>query len=99
MILAAGYMLWMVQRVFYGELSNPKNQGLPDLSAREATVLLPLVVLAIVMGDREPVFTRRSSRRRTRWCARSRDSDAAELRACRSAPAGTPAPRRRGGAR
>ena len=58
-ILAAGYVLWMVQRVFYGEVTNPKNQGLPDLSAREAAVLVPLVVLAIVMGVASPVFTRR----------------------------------------
>ncbi len=58
-ILAAGYVLWMVKRVFYGEVTNPKNQGLPDLSAREAAVLVPLVVLAIVMGVASPVFTRR----------------------------------------
>jgi NADH-quinone oxidoreductase subunit M len=58
-ILAAAYVLWMVKRVFYGELSNPKNQGLPDLSLREATVLVPLVVLAIVMGIASPAFTRR----------------------------------------
>ena len=58
-ILAAAYVLWMVKRVFYGELSNPKNQGLPDLSRREAIVLLPLVVLAIVMGIASPLFTRR----------------------------------------
>jgi NADH-quinone oxidoreductase subunit M len=53
-ILAAGYVLWMVKRVFYGELGNPRNQGLPDLSAREATVLVPLVVLAILMGVASP---------------------------------------------
>jgi NADH-quinone oxidoreductase subunit M len=58
-ILAAAYVLWMVKRVFYGELKNPKNQGLPDLSVREATVLLPLVVLALVMGIASPIFTRR----------------------------------------
>jgi NADH-quinone oxidoreductase subunit M len=58
-ILAAGYVLWMVKRVFYGELTNPKNQGLPDLSPREAAVLVPLVVLAIVMGLASPAFTRR----------------------------------------
>jgi NADH-quinone oxidoreductase subunit M len=58
-ILAAAYVLWMVKRVFYGELSNPKNQGLPDLSLRETTVLVPLVVLAIVMGIASPAFTRR----------------------------------------
>jgi NADH-quinone oxidoreductase subunit M len=58
-ILAAGYMLWMVKRVFYGEVSNPKNLGLPDLSLREATVLVPLVALAIAMGVASPAFTRR----------------------------------------
>jgi NADH-quinone oxidoreductase subunit M len=58
-VLAAAYILWMVKRVFYGELSNPKNQGLPDLSPRELAVLLPLVVLAFVMGIASPIFTRR----------------------------------------
>jgi NADH-quinone oxidoreductase subunit M len=58
-ILAAGYVLWMVKRVFYGELSNPKNQGLADLNLREAIVLVPLVVLALVMGIASPVFTRK----------------------------------------
>ena len=58
-ILAAAYVLWMVKRVFYGDVTNPKNQGLPDLSPREATILVPLVVLAIVMGIASPAFTRR----------------------------------------
>ena len=38
-ILAAVYMLWMVQRVFYGEVTNAKNANLPDLSAREWAVV------------------------------------------------------------
>jgi NADH-quinone oxidoreductase subunit M len=58
-ILAAGYVLWMVKRVFYGEVTNPRNAGLPDLSLREATVLVPLVALAIFMGIASPLFTRR----------------------------------------
>ena len=58
-ILAAGYVLWMVKRVFYGESTNPKNQGLADLTAREALVLVPLVVLALFMGVASPLFTRR----------------------------------------
>ena len=58
-ILAAGYVLWMVKRVFYGESTNPKNAGLADLSAREAFVLAPLVVLALFMGVASPLFTRR----------------------------------------
>jgi NADH-quinone oxidoreductase subunit M len=58
-ILAAGYVLWMVKRVFYGEVTNPKNRDLPDLSLREATVLVPLVALALFMGVASPLFTRR----------------------------------------
>ena len=57
-VLAAAYMLWMVQRVFYGEVTDPHNQELPDLAARETFVLTPLVVLALVMGIASPLFTR-----------------------------------------
>jgi NADH-quinone oxidoreductase subunit M len=58
-ILAAGYVLWMVKRVFYGEATNPKNAGLADLNLREAVVLVPLVALALFMGVASPLFTRR----------------------------------------
>ncbi|MFN8090720.1 MAG: NADH-quinone oxidoreductase subunit M [Vicinamibacteria bacterium] len=58
-ILAAAYVLWMVKRVFYGEATNPKNEGLADLSPREAFVLVPLVALALFMGVASPLFTRR----------------------------------------
>jgi NADH-quinone oxidoreductase subunit M len=57
-ILAAAYLLWMLQRVLYGEVTNPKNAALPDLSRREAAVLIPLVALSIVMGVASPLFTR-----------------------------------------
>jgi NADH-quinone oxidoreductase subunit M len=57
-ILAAAYILWMVQRVFYGDVTNPKNQNLADLSAREWVVLAPLVALALWMGVASPYFTR-----------------------------------------
>ena len=58
-ILAAGYILWMVKRVFYGEVTNSKNENLPDLSRREAMVLVPLVALALFMGVASPLFTKR----------------------------------------
>ncbi len=58
-VLAAAYLLWMVKRVFYGELRHPENEHLPDLSLREGIVLAPLVVLALVMGVASPAFTRR----------------------------------------
>jgi NADH-quinone oxidoreductase subunit M len=57
-ILAAGYVLWMVQRVLYGEVHNPENASLPDLSAREGVVLVPLAALALFMGVASPLFTR-----------------------------------------
>ena len=57
-ILAAAYILWMVQRVLYGEVTRPENERLPDLSAREAAVLVPLVALALFMGIASPLFTR-----------------------------------------
>jgi NADH-quinone oxidoreductase subunit M len=49
-ILSAVYMLWMFQRVMFGELSNPKNQVLKDLNAREIAIMAPLVVMIFVMG-------------------------------------------------
>jgi NADH-quinone oxidoreductase subunit M len=58
-ILAAGYVLWMVKRVFYGEVTNEKNRNLLDLNLREAAVLIPLVALAVFMGVASPLFTRR----------------------------------------
>ena len=44
------YLLWMYQRVFYGEVTNPVNTKLRDLDAREQLSLWPLVVAALVMG-------------------------------------------------
>ena len=77
------YMLWMVQRVLLRRGHRPaERRTLPDLSAREACVLAPLVALAIFMGVASPLFTRtdragggragaerarRSCRRRRRW--------------------------------
>ena len=49
-ILGAVYMLWLVQRVFFGPLKNEKNKKLKDLSPREGVVLLPLIVMVFVIG-------------------------------------------------
>jgi NADH-quinone oxidoreductase subunit M len=49
-ILAAAYLLWLYQRVFFGHNNNPKNARLRDLSAREMATLAPLVVLAFAIG-------------------------------------------------
>ena len=49
-ILAAVYMLWMFQRVMMGKVTNPKNENLKDLSARELVVMLPLVLFIFWIG-------------------------------------------------
>ncbi len=49
-IFAAVYLLWMVQRVFFGKITNEKNRGLKDLTAREIGLMLPLLFLMVYMG-------------------------------------------------
>ncbi|MBN2370264.1 MAG: NADH-quinone oxidoreductase subunit M [Vicinamibacteria bacterium] len=58
-VLAAGYMLWMIERVLHGPVKHASNSCLRDLTAREAFVLVPLVVLTIFMGVASPLFTRK----------------------------------------
>jgi NADH-quinone oxidoreductase subunit M len=55
-ILSAVYMLWMFQRLFYGEVTNEHNRHLPDLSFREWAILGPLAAAAIFMGVFPNVF-------------------------------------------
>ena len=49
-ILAAVYLLWMFQKIFQGEVRNKKNIGLPDLSAREVALLVPILILIFWIG-------------------------------------------------
>ena len=49
-ILAAVYMLSVVQKVFFGPLTNPKNKRLPDISSREALAVAPLIILMFTIG-------------------------------------------------
>jgi NADH-quinone oxidoreductase subunit M len=49
-ILNAAYMLWLYQRMFFGEIENEKNKLLPDLSGREWAYMLPLVVMSLWIG-------------------------------------------------
>lgn len=56
-ILTASYMLGMIQRIFYGDLSHRATQVAPlDLNAREHLALWPLVALFLFMGIASPVF-------------------------------------------
>ncbi|MEE2648705.1 MAG: NADH-quinone oxidoreductase subunit M [Acidobacteriota bacterium] len=49
-VLAAAYLLWLYQRVMLGEVKDDEIAGLKDLNLREAMTLIPLVIMAIVMG-------------------------------------------------
>jgi NADH-quinone oxidoreductase subunit M len=57
-ILSAVYMLWMFQRVFYGDVVHEENSGLADLRPREWAAILPLLVAALVMGIFPTLFLR-----------------------------------------
>jgi NADH-quinone oxidoreductase subunit M len=57
-ILSAVYMLWMFQRVVWGEITNPKNEALADMNGRERLMLAPLLVLIVWMGMLSSQFLR-----------------------------------------
>ncbi|MGI8838485.1 MAG: complex I subunit 4 family protein [Pyrinomonadaceae bacterium] len=49
-ILNAGYMLWLYQRMFFGTIDNPKNEKLIDLSTREWIYMTPLIIMSLWIG-------------------------------------------------
>jgi NADH-quinone oxidoreductase subunit M len=57
-ILSAVYMLWMFQRVMFGEVTKEENRVLKDLSPREWAVLLPVLALIVWIGVHPDPFLR-----------------------------------------
>jgi NADH-quinone oxidoreductase subunit M len=49
-VLGAAYLLWLYQRVFWGQITNDHNKHLVDLNARELVTLVPLVALCFWIG-------------------------------------------------
>jgi len=49
-ILSACYMLWLYQRVFYGEVNEEIRSHLPDLNLREWALVVPLIAMMVWMG-------------------------------------------------
>jgi len=49
-ILSAVYMLWMYQRVIFGRITQPANEGLKDLNKREIVTLASIILLIIWIG-------------------------------------------------
>lgn len=57
-VLAAAYMLRMLQKIAYGGPRNPDHSRLADLSFREVVTLVPLLVLVFWIGLHPEPFTR-----------------------------------------
>jgi NADH-quinone oxidoreductase subunit M len=60
-VLGAWYMLYLVQRVFFGPVKEPDHNGHPieDLSFREVMALAPLVVFIVWIGVQPKFFLNR----------------------------------------
>ncbi len=61
-VLAAVYLLWMVQRVFFGEITNERNRRLADCDWREKLILAAVVGVIVAMGIYPQPFLRRMDR-------------------------------------
>ena len=59
-ILAAMYLLYMVYRTFFGELTEEANAQMADVNGREFLLMAPLIVLMFVMGFYPAPFLRQT---------------------------------------
>jgi NADH-quinone oxidoreductase subunit M len=50
LILGAAYTLWMVKRVFYGEVANESVAALQDINSRELIIMTTLAIAVLVLG-------------------------------------------------
>lgn len=61
-VLSAFYMLWLVERFFFGPLKSPVGLKIPDISWQEVSILTPLVILIIWMGVYPQPFLKKLER-------------------------------------
>jgi NADH-quinone oxidoreductase subunit M len=59
-IFSAVYLLWSYQRVFFGGVTQDKNNALPDLDMRERGLMFLMAAIILWMGIGSPFFTRRT---------------------------------------
>src|SRR5206468_12633332 len=48
LVITAAYILWTLQRVYLG--TNPAYKDYPDMDLREVLCIIPLAVLAVLLG-------------------------------------------------
>ena len=61
-IFAAVYLLWMYQRVVFGEVKNPKLYELKDMDKREILVLIPIFIFIVWIGIYPSTFLNLSAK-------------------------------------
>jgi NADH-quinone oxidoreductase subunit M len=69
----------MFQRVNYGAVTNPKNEGMQDLDTREKWVLWPAIAMAVFMGVAPWVFLRPMTPAVNRIVARMAEAEPARV--------------------
>ena len=58
-ILAAIYLLWLVQKVFFGPITNEENRNIPDIAWNEIAAVVPLVIFMVWIGVRPNTFLKK----------------------------------------
>jgi NADH-quinone oxidoreductase subunit M len=59
-ILGAVYMLWLYQRMMFGDITHSENRKLTDLSGREIALMVPILILIFWIGIYPNTFLRKT---------------------------------------
>ena len=78
-IFAACYMLWMFQRVMFGQVTNEKNANLPDLSWREIAYFAPLLLFIVWIGVYPSTFLDKTKATTAQFISKMEKAKAAKL--------------------
>jgi NADH-quinone oxidoreductase subunit M len=58
-ILAAIYLLWLVQKVFFGPVTSEENRNIPEIAWNEVAALVPLVIFMVWIGVHPNTFLKK----------------------------------------
>jgi NADH-quinone oxidoreductase subunit M len=58
-ILAAIYLLWLIQRVFFGPITNEENRTIPEIAWHEVAAVAPLIFFMVWIGVHPNTFLKK----------------------------------------
>jgi NADH-quinone oxidoreductase subunit M len=99
-ILAAIYLLWLIQRVFYGPITNEENKHIPDIAWNELVAVGALFIFIVWIGVHPNTFLRKmtpSVERVLRIANGQQDAESGELASGNLPATPSPQPARRVG--